>query len=123
MGSKDSPAVIAINRKTNRIYVSNVGGGDGTGFGPDMVSVINGKTDKIVTSVTVDDHPFGLAVDEKANLVYVANVGGKVPSSFVPLMGGGGTIMVIDGKTNTVREEFDIPASAGRAPAEHHVAG
>jgi DNA-binding beta-propeller fold protein YncE len=112
-GTKDSPAVIAINRKTNRIYVSNVGGGDGTGFGPDVVSVIDGKTDRIVGNVAVDDHPFGLAVDEKANLVYVANVGGKVPTSFVPLMGGGGTIMVIDGKTNTVREEFDIPPPPG----------
>ncbi len=124
-GVLDSPAVMAINHKTNRIYVSNVGGGDGTGFGPDKVSVINGKTDKIVTNITVDDHPFGLAVDEKANLIYVANVGGKVPTSFVPLMGGGGTIMVIDGKTNTVREEVDIPPPPGAhlpnttAPAEN----
>jgi YVTN family beta-propeller protein len=112
-GTKDSPAVMALNRKTNRIYVSNVGGGDGTGFGPDVVSVIDGKTDRIIENITVDDHPFGLAVDEKANLVYVANVGGKTPTSFVPVMGGGGTIMVIDGKTNTVREEFDIPPPPG----------
>jgi DNA-binding beta-propeller fold protein YncE len=112
-GTKDSPAVIAINRKTNTVYVSNVGGEDGGGFNPDMVSVIDGKTDRIVTNIVVDDHPFGLAVDEKANLVYVANVGGKLPTSFVPLAGGGGTIMVIDGKTNTVREEFDIPPPPG----------
>ena len=28
-GTKDSPAVIAINRKTNTVYVSNVGGESG----------------------------------------------------------------------------------------------
>ena len=28
-GTKDSPSVMAINRKTNTVYVSNVGGGDG----------------------------------------------------------------------------------------------
>ena len=116
-GTKDSPSVIAINRKTNTVYAANVGGESGgepgTGAAPDMVTVIDGKTDRIVTNVTVDDHPFGLAVDEKANLVYVANVGGKLPTSFSPLTGGGGTIMVLDGKTNTVREEFDIPPPPG----------
>jgi YVTN family beta-propeller protein len=113
-GTKDSPAVMALNRKTNRIYVANVGGEDGPNFAPDMVTVIDGKNDRILTNVVVDDHPFGLAVDEKANLIYVANVGGKVPSSFVPLMGGGGTLSVINGKTNkVVGEEIDIPAPPG----------
>ncbi len=116
-GTKDGPSVIAINRKTNTVYVSDVGGGDGPCFNPDVVSVINGKTDKIVANITVDDHPFGLAVDEKRNLVYVATVGGKPLKSFSPLLGGGGTITVLDGKTNTVREsdEIDIPAPPGAA--------
>ena len=83
-GTKDSPAVIAINRKTNRVYVSNVGGEDGPLFKPDMVTVIDGKTDTIVTNVVVGDHPFGLAVDQKANPVYVANVGGTA----TPLVAG-----------------------------------
>jgi YVTN family beta-propeller protein len=113
-GTKDSPAVMAINKKTNTLYVSNVGGEDGSGLAPDMVTVIDGKTDRIVTNIVVDDHPFGLAVDERANLVYVANVGGA-PATFGPtgLTGGGGTIMVIDGKTNTVLEEFNIPPPPG----------
>ena len=103
-GTKDGPSVIAINRKTNTVYAADVGGGDGPAPPPDMVSVIDGKTDRIVANITVDDHPFGLAVDEKRNLVYVATVGGKLPTSFSPLSGGGGTIMVLDGKTNTVRK-------------------
>jgi YVTN family beta-propeller protein len=114
-GTKDSPANITINRKTNTVYVAHIGGEDGSGFGPDMVSVIDGRTDRIVTNVVVDDHPFGLAVDQKANRVYVGTAGGK-PATIGEggvLMGGGGTILVIDGRTNTVREEFDVPPPPG----------
>lgn len=114
-GTHDGPSVIAVNKKTNTIYTVWVGGDDGTGFAPDMISAIDGKTDEIVATIPVRDHPFGLAVDQKRNLVYVSEVGGKpfVINQDGSTSGGGGTISVIDGKTNTVIETFDIPAPPG----------
>jgi YVTN family beta-propeller protein len=111
-GTHDGPSDLAINRKTNTVYTVWVGGDDGTGFASDFISAIDGKTDEIVATIGVRDHPFGLAVDEKANLVYVSEVGGN-PAVVNPgptVSGGGGTISVIDGKTNTVIETIDIPA-------------
>jgi YVTN family beta-propeller protein len=114
-GTHDGPSDIDINRKTNTVYTVWVGGDDGTGFAPDMISAIDGKTDEIVATIGVKDHPFGVAVDQRANLVYISEVGGN-PATVAPgpvVGGGGGTISVIDGSTNTVIETFDIPAPPG----------
>jgi YVTN family beta-propeller protein len=117
-GTHDGPSDLAINQKTNTVYTVWVGGDDGTGFSPDFISAIDGNTDEIVATIGVRDHPFGLAVDETANRVYVSEVGGN-PATVTPgptgpvVGGGGGTISVIDGNTNTVIDTFDIPPPPG----------
>ena len=66
------------------------------------------------------DHPFGVAVDQQANLVYISEVGGN-PATVAPgpvVGGGGGTISVIDGATNTVAEPSTFHPR--RRPVRNH---
>ena len=64
------------------------------------MTVMDGKTDKIITTIPVGTHPGFLAVDEKTNLVYVPN-------------DEDGTVSVIDGKTygilNTIPIDSNFP--------------
>jgi len=64
------PAGIAVDWKTNRIYVANRG--DGT------VSVINGQTNAVVATIPVGLRPGGVTVNWRINRAYVANAGGTV---------------------------------------------
>jgi DNA-binding beta-propeller fold protein YncE len=93
----DMPFAIAIDDKTNTIYVTNAF--DQNGNPDDTVSVINAATCSAadtsgcghpVATVTVGLTPFGIAVDPATDTAYVANVG---------LNGGGDTVSVIDGAT------------------------
>jgi YVTN family beta-propeller protein len=59
------PEGVAVNEKTNRIYVAN--------NYSDIVSVIDGATHAI-TTLPVGSSPFGVAVNEKTIRIYVANV-------------------------------------------------
>lgn len=74
------PMYVAIDSKTNTVYVSNTG--DGT------VSAINGATNAVAATISVGTIPMGIAVDPNTDMVYVAN--------------GGGYVSVIDGSTNNV---------------------
>jgi len=65
-----APAGIAVDWKTNRIYVANRG--DGT------VSVINGQTNAVVATIPVGLRPGGVTVNWRINRAYVANAGGTV---------------------------------------------
>ncbi len=79
------PLYVAVNEKTNRIYVSNQG--------DDTVSVINGKTYTVVATIPVGKAPNGIAVNPITNKIYVANL-------------NSGTVSVIDGfnfKVKTIR--------------------
>jgi YVTN family beta-propeller protein len=74
------PNAIAINSVTNRAYVTNTGSNN--------VTVIDGATRTVLTTVAVSGSPTaGLAIDETRNRVYV------------PVAG---FLRVIDGATNTV---------------------
>ncbi len=80
------PVDLAVNPTTNRIYVTN--------FRNDTISVINGTTNKIDDSISIDGSgfksaPYGIAVNPTTGNVYVANYEDNTTS-------------VIDGKTNTV---------------------
>jgi YVTN family beta-propeller protein len=75
-----SPMVVAINPKTNILYVAN--------FGSDTVSVIDGKTERVLTTLHVIPSPAGIAVNPLTNKIYAINAGGE--------------IAIIDGKTHRI---------------------
>jgi YVTN family beta-propeller protein len=60
-----SPVALAINEKTNRIYVANNAAGS--------VSVIDGTNDVVVATVSVGALPYVLAVNPVTNKVFVSN--------------------------------------------------
>ena len=63
---------MAVYQQTNTIYVANTTGG--------TVSVIDGKTNTVTTTIPVGFQPRGAAADRKTNRVYVANFGGNTVS-------------------------------------------
>ena len=73
------PCAIAINSKTNTLYVAN--------YGDDSVTVIDGSKHVAVATVHVGAQPHAIAVDAKTNLIYVANTHGN-------------SVTVIDGVSN-----------------------
>jgi len=132
----DFPVAIAVNRKTNRIYVANEGGSQ------TLVSVIDGSTDTLLENVSGFVTPLGVAVNIATNMIYVTNSDGSVgvidgatdtlvttiPSAFSFPAGAIGSAVnprtnlvyvgglfaqyeVIDGSTNTVLSTFNLPNS------------
>jgi YVTN family beta-propeller protein len=93
------PAGIAINEKTNIVYVTNM-------FEKTM-SVMDGKTDKIVTTIPVGSIPVFPAVDEKTNIVYVPN-------------SEDGTVSVVEGKTNMVVNTIPVGSDFPQVIALNH---
>jgi YVTN family beta-propeller protein len=74
---------VAVNEITNRIYViCNF-------FFGNIVTVVDGNTNTVVTTVSAGPGPIDIDIDRGANKVYVAN-------------SLGGSISVIDGATNVV---------------------
>jgi len=80
---------VAINETTNRVYIGNIG--DGT------VTVIDGKTDEIIDTITIPPSPLtgvylggpgSIAINETTNTLYVLTQLG--------------TIAVVDGNTDEV---------------------
>jgi YVTN family beta-propeller protein len=64
-----------VDATRNTVYVVNAGTPPGKG----TVSVINGATGVVTSTITVGfGSPYGIAVDATRNTVYVANVGGSV---------------------------------------------
>jgi YVTN family beta-propeller protein len=88
-----SPSSIAINERTNLVYVSN--------RNSDNVSVINATTNKLVDSIMVGFSPGDLAVSSKINLVYVTK----------PNLG---VVIVIDGSTNKVMRTIELSNSTSK---------
>jgi YVTN family beta-propeller protein len=75
------PSAIAVNERTNRVYMTNETG--------DTVSVIDGNTNTVLTTVSVGASPEGIACDTTTNRVYVADSLSN-------------TLSIISGTTNTV---------------------
>lgn len=86
-GENGSPSSIAINHKTNLVYVSN--------RNSDNVVVINATTNKVVDRVSVGFSPGDLAVNSNTNTVYVTRP-------------GFGNVSVIDGETSKVVKAIEI---------------
>lgn len=85
-----NPVVPAVNPVTNKIYVTNLGSAN--------VTVIDGATQTVKTTLSSGTQPYAAAVNPITNKVYVANL----MSPFVT---------VIDGATDTV--EASVPVAAG----------
>ena len=89
----DNPQDITINPKTNLLYVTN--------FNSNTTSVIDGKTNKVLTNIGVGAHPTGVAVNPTANMIYVANMDSNTTS-------------VIDGETDKVLTNIGVGNSPVR---------
>jgi YVTN family beta-propeller protein len=81
-----APRAVAVNSRTDRIYVVNEAG---------AVTVIDGATDSIVTSLTVGSGPVAIAVNTKTDRAYVANQFGL-------------SVSVIDGVTNSIEATLNM---------------
>jgi serine/threonine-protein kinase len=86
VGPNAGPA-IGVNPDTNTIYVGNSAG--------NKVTVIDGSTNTVSTSIATSGTPDGLAVNPLTNLIYAWNVHGQ-------------GLFVIDGATNTVTATLGV---------------
>jgi YVTN family beta-propeller protein len=83
----NSPTGISVDPDTNILYVANAGS--------NTVSVVDGRTNSIVTNITVGDNPNSLSIDLKAHEVYVANSASN-------------TVSVIDTLTNKITANISV---------------
>ena len=90
---RNSPYALAINPKTDLLYVTNILS--------NTISVIDVSNDQIISTVDVGKYPYAIAVDKYNNVIYVANTRDN-------------TISVIDGVTNKVVNEITV----GKCPVE-----
>jgi len=84
------PSAVAVNPKTNKIYVAN--------YRSNNVTVIDGATNK-TTTVAVGSGPVAMAVNQVTNKIYVANET-SLNAQGAPDPNGTGYVTVIDGATN-----------------------
>jgi YVTN family beta-propeller protein len=93
------PEGVAVNPVTDRIYVTNgstrVGVGSCGNSVPYTVSVIDGVSNSVTTTILVGICPFGVAVNPSTNLVYVVN---EFP----------GAVSVVDAATNMVTASISV---------------
>jgi len=105
------PCAVAVNARTNTVYVANCGtpAGPTTVRGGDTVSVINGTTGKVTSTIKVGDTltrgkvpftPRGIAVNETTNTIYVAD-------------GSDASVSVINGATRRMTSTINVAAAAG----------
>jgi YVTN family beta-propeller protein len=109
-----SPYSVAVNPTTNLIYVSNRGfpidNITTTNTDSNTVSVIDGRTNKVVANLTVGYSPEGVAVNPVTNKIYVANSGDY-------------SISVIDGINNKVVDKIlTVDADFGNLPLIYNLA-
>jgi len=92
---------LAIDRKTNKIYVANTGSGS--------ISVIDGTSDDVVATIPGEAHPYAIAVNDITATVYVTNTYSNAVTvidvhtdTAHPLNVGGADGIAIDSRTNTI---------------------
>lgn len=96
-----SPFGVAVNAKTNKVYVANVGGGLCTEETSNTISVIDGSSDLVMRTIAVDGiGPTWVAINPRTNRVYVTINGGCCTS--------GHTVAVIDGATDTILDYIEV---------------
>ena len=97
------PAGIAINPKTDRLYVAN-------GLS-NTVSVLNSTNNELIKEIEVGNAPHGIAVNPNINMVYVANVDSS-------------SVSVIDALRNTRIKDIEVgpdPLMVSVNPFSHMV--
>ena len=105
---------VAVNEKTSMVYVTDVC--------DNLVAVINGRTNQLVTSIPVGQFPDSLAVNPVTNIVYVENS----QSNYVTVINGannqvitniavGGTPgeVAVNSATNTVYATVIVGGCSG----------
>lgn len=85
------PCAIAVDSKTNTLYVAN--------YGDNTVTAVNAGTGQAIATLAVGERPKAIAFDPVLNLIYVANAGGN-------------TVTVIDAAMNTILATLP----AGKSP-------
>lgn len=90
--SENPEDTIAVNSRTNLVYV---GGGS-------TISVIDGKNDKLLTTIALENNPVGLAVNELTNKIYADNCLDD-------------SVTVIDGFTNRIENQSILVPNLGCA--------
>lgn len=89
-----NPIGVAVSPAATRVYVTNGGAYNGTGFNGNTVSVIDTASNTVVQTITgVGPGPYGVAINPAGTRVYVTNYGPTATPS---------TISVIDTSNNTV---------------------
>ncbi|MDQ0877533.1 YVTN family beta-propeller protein [Paenibacillus sp. V4I3] len=83
------PFQMAVNTRTNRIYLVNFL--DGT------VSVINGRTNRIITTVKVGERCDEIALNSRTNLIYIATIS---------LSSNKANVAVLNGSTNKIQQRI-----------------
>ena len=86
----DGPIAVSVNPSTNIVYVAN--------YDNNTVSVIDGKTNRVIANVTVGTSPNAVSVNPLTNIVYVTNYDDN-------------TVSVIDGKSNKVITTISVGTS------------
>ena len=93
------PVGVSVNPNTNMIYVANSGFGFNTHpYQPGTVSVIDGLTNSVISTISVGNDPQGIAVNPNTNKIYVANQHDS-------------TVSVINGSTNTIVSTIPVGSS------------
>ena len=86
---------LAANAATNKIYVTNYCGNDSSCVSPGTVTVINGLTNTVDTTITVGLGPGFLMINPLTNKIYVVNHRDS-------------TVSVINALTNTVTKTIPV---------------
>jgi YVTN family beta-propeller protein len=86
-----SPSGIAINQKTNLIYVAN--------RNSDTVTVVNASMNNVVEKISVGFAPSDVVVNPNTNFIYVTKI-------------NVGTVTLIDGSTNKVVDTLELDNSS-----------
>jgi YVTN family beta-propeller protein len=82
-----SPVGIAVNPSASWIYVTDIGS--------NLIHVIDGQTNKLLSNVSAGMKPVSIAIDIRSNILYVANYDSD-------------DISVIDGSTNELVKSIPI---------------
>jgi YVTN family beta-propeller protein len=97
----NNPIALAIDRKTNKIYVANTGSGS--------ISVIDGASDNVVATIPGEAHPYAIAANDVTGTVYVTNTYSDAVTvidvhtdTAHPLKVGGADGIAIDSRNNTI---------------------
>ena len=115
------PTGIAVNPVTNMTYVSI--NNDPSAFTTvngsipikkkDTVSVIDGRIDRVVREITVDEEPTGIAVNPVTNMIYVSTSNKNMKT--VSLINGSTNDFITNMKIANINQKDDKPNPQGIA--------